>query len=149
MPSTIWTRSTEKQVDCSAGSLLRYYTSISERLNCANTSLYVWGPDVTSVGWTVKTGGVRGSHLFTFAAQETQDSPQAIPPELLARLYCHAIVSALPYESLPDLVDDLRDLETRFLIPAHVATQPVTATTRLKARVGNPLSRPEIQLAGE
>src|SRR5258707_15584417 len=149
MPSTIWTRSTEKQVDCSAGSLLRYYTSISERLNCNNTSLYIWGPDITSVGWTVKTGGIRGAHLFTFPAQETQDSPRAIPPELLARLYCHAIVSALPYEALPELVDDLRDVEARFLAPAQVAEPSVTAMPRLRAKVGNPISRPDIQLAGE
>ena|SRR6266568_1598481 len=149
MPSNIWTRSTEKQADCSAGALLRYYTSISERLNCSNTSLYVWGPDVTSIGWTVKTGGVRGAHLFTFPAQETQDSPQAVPPELLARLYCHAIVSALPYEALPDLVDDLRDLETRFLIPTQAVAQHESTMPRIKARVGTPLSRPEIQLAGE
>ena len=97
----------------------------------------------------MKTGGVRGAHLFTFPAQETQDSPQAVPPELLARLYCHAIVSALPYEALPALVDDLRDLEAQFLIPAQVVSQSVTVTPRLKARVGTPLSRPEIQLAGE
>ncbi len=97
----------------------------------------------------MKTGGVRGAHLFTFPAQETQDSPRVVPPELLARLYCHAIVSALPYEALPDLVDDLRDLETQFLIPAQLVAQSVSVTPRLKARVGNPLSRPEIQLAGE
>ncbi len=148
MPSAIWTRSTEKQVNSSAGALLRYYTSISERLNCGNTSHYVWGPDVTSIGWTVKTGGIRGSHLFTFPAQETQDSPQIVPPELLARLYCHAIVSALPYEALSDLVEDLRDLETRFLTPTQ-PTQPANALPRLRAKVGNPVSRPEIQLAGE
>src|SRR5258708_28207141 len=149
MPSNIWTRSTEKLADCSAGALLRYYTSISERLRCTNPSLYVWGPDVTSIGWTVKTGGVRGAHLFTFPAQETQDSPQAVPPELLARLYCHAIVSALPYEALPDLVDDLRDLETQFLTPAQAVSQSVNPTQRLKARVGSPQPRPEIQLVGE
>src|SRR6266851_3295274 len=139
MPSNIWTRSTEKQVDCSAGALLRYYTSISERLNSTNTSLYVWGPDVTSIGWTVKTGGVRGSHLFTFPAQETQDSPRAVPPELLARLYCHAIVSALPYEALPDLVDDLRDLEAQFLMPAQEAAPAAIPAEKLKAKVGMPL----------
>ncbi len=97
----------------------------------------------------MKTGGVRGAHLFTFPAQETQDSPRAIPPELLARLYCHAIVSALPYEALPELVDDLRDAEARFLTPDQTAEQSGTAMPMLKARVGNPLSRPEIQLAGE
>ena len=97
----------------------------------------------------MKTGGIRGSHLFTFPAQETQDSPQVVPPELLARLYCHAIVSALPYEALPDLVEDLRDLETRFLTLTQAAAQPTNTQPRLRARVGNPLSRPEIQLAGE
>lgn len=97
----------------------------------------------------MKTGGIRGSHLFTFPAQETQDSPQVVPPELLARLYCHAIVSALPYEALPDLVDDLRDLETRFLTQAEVAAPPLTATPKVRARVGSALPRPEIQLAGE
>lgn len=97
----------------------------------------------------MKTGGVRGAHLFTFPAQETQDSPQAVPPELLARLYCHAIVSALPYEALPDLVDDLRDMEAQFLTPGQVVTQSVSPTQSLKARVGSPLPRPEIQLVGE
>lgn len=97
----------------------------------------------------MQTGGVRGSHLFTFPAQETQDSPRAVPPELLARLYCHAIVSALPYEALPELVDDLRDLEAQFVIAPHVPAEPATSKRGLKARVGNPLPRPEIQPAGE
>lgn len=97
----------------------------------------------------MKTGGVRGSHLFTFPAQETQDSPRAVPPELLARLYCHAIVSALPYEALPDLVDDLRDLEAQFLMVAQAAAEPPSPAQRVKAKVGNPSSRPEIQLVGE
>jgi len=97
----------------------------------------------------VKTSGVRGSHLFTFPAQETQDSPRAIPPELLARLYCHAVVSALPYEALPDLVDDLRDLESRFLLSDQAPAHAINPVQKLRAKVGNPLSRPEIQLAGE
>jgi hypothetical protein len=97
----------------------------------------------------VKTAGLRGAHLFTFPAQETQDSPQAVPPELLARLYCHAIVSALPYEALPDLVDELRDMEVQFLTPARAVSQSVNPTQRLKARVGSPQPRPEIQLVGE
>ncbi len=97
----------------------------------------------------MKTGGVRGAHLFTFPAQETQDSPRAIPPEMLARLYCHAVLSALPYEALPELVDEFRDLEARFLTSAQVVTRSVSAAPMLKARVGTPVSRPEIQLAGE
>ena len=97
----------------------------------------------------MSTEGVRGAHLYTFAAQETQDSPRAVPPEMLARLYCHAIVSALPYEALPEVVDDLRDLENRFLISSQTVTQPVSPSQGLKARLGSPLSRPEIQLTGE
>ena len=84
-----------------------------------------------------------GRHVFTFRAQETQGSPQPIPPEFLARLYCHAVVSAVPYEALPDLVETLRDLESQFLKPAPQVMHPPIPPTKLSAKVGKPIARPE------
>jgi len=89
-----------------------------------------------------------GAHFFTFQAQETQGSPQAIPPNIVARLYCHAMVSALPDEALPDLAEELRDLETQFLEPP-LAQGQLDLSTKLTAKLGKPVARPEFYVDGE
>lgn len=90
-----------------------------------------------------------GAHLYTFRAQETQDSPQVIPPEVVARLYCHAMVSAMPDQALPDLVENLHDLELQFLKPAQPSAVSVSSTSKITAKVGKPVARPEFYLDGE
>jgi hypothetical protein len=90
-----------------------------------------------------------GAHLYTFQAQTTQDSPQTIPPELLTRLYCHAMVSVMPDEALPELVESLRDLELQFLTPTQSGEASVASTSKFSAKVGNPIPRPEFYLDRE
>jgi len=94
MPSNIWTRSTEKQADCSAGALLRYYTSISERLNCTNTSLYVWGPGRHVHRMDCEDGrAFRGAHSLSLSRRRRrktlrkQSHPSSWPGSIVTQLY--------------------------------------------------------------
>jgi hypothetical protein len=149
MPSNIWTHLTKKQGGFFAGALPLSYTRDWGLLGCANLSFHCSNLDATSIGWTESVWEGFGTHVFTFRAQETQDAPQPIPPEFVARLYCHAVISAAPYEALPDLVETLRDLESQFLKPAAQVTQPSNPTSKFSAKVGTPIARPEFNVDGE
>lgn len=98
--------------------------------------------------WTEFAGRMLGAHLYTFQAQETQDSPQPIPPEVIARVYCHAVVSTLPEGALPELVEELRDLELQFLSVPPLE-QPLTPTSKVSVKVGKPVPRPEFYVDAE
>jgi hypothetical protein len=104
---------------------------------------------LNAIGWTERTGETVGAHLFTFPAQETQGAPQPVAPELVARLYCHAVVSALPNEALAELVETLRDLESQFLKPTPQVTTPQSAPSKFSAKVGKSVPRPEIYIDAE
>lgn len=104
---------------------------------------------MTSVGWTTIAGQTIGSHVYTFGGQETQGATMQPSPELLARLYFLFIVSALPDEALPELADDLSDLGSRYLKPAREAKPLLASPTKLKAKIGKSVARPEIQLDRE
>ncbi len=149
MRSNVWTHSIEKWENFSAGALRLYCRNASDLQNYTRSPFFRSELGVTSIGWTEVSEQTFGAHIFTFPAQETQDTPEAIPPELFARLYCHAVVSALPYEALPELVEDLRDLEVQFLKRSQVATQPANPALIVKAKVGSPVPRPEIHLDRE
>jgi hypothetical protein len=90
-----------------------------------------------------------GAHLYTFQAQETQDSPQVIPPELLTRVYCHVMISMMPNEVLPELVEGLRDLENQFLKPTQPAGPSVSSPSMFTAKIGEPIARPGFYLDRE
>src|ERR1700686_3729648 len=117
MHSNTWTSLTKKQGSYSAGALPPFCTSVSAPPNYVRSLFFGSDPGRTSVAWTEVGGALLGTHFYTFQAQETQDVPLAIPPEAIARLYCHAMVSMIPDEALPDLVDNLRDLELQLLKP--------------------------------
>lgn len=59
------------------------------------------------------------------------------------------MVSALPDEALPELVDDLCDLELQFLKRAQQIEQTPSPTITVNAKVGKPLHRPEFYADGE
>jgi hypothetical protein len=104
---------------------------------------------MTSIGWTTVSGETVGSHMFTFPAQKTQGTALLPNPELLARMFCHFVVSALPNEALPELVDELGDLRSEYLKPMREAGTLLTSPTKLKAKFGRSVGRPEIQLDKE
>jgi hypothetical protein len=104
---------------------------------------------MTSIGWTSADDDTVGSHVYTFRAQATQGATALPSPELLARLYCHFIVSALPGSAIPELADELDDLSRRYLKPATKTQPTLTNSTRLRAKLGKAVARPEIQLDGE
>jgi hypothetical protein len=101
---------------------------------------------MASIGWTSIVGEAMGAHVYTFKAQETQGVVMQPPPELLARVYCHAMVSALPKEALPELVDDLHDLRSHYSRVGRQAWQLPTPASKVTAKVGKALPKPEIQL---
>jgi len=80
--------------------------------------------------------------MYTFQAQETQGTPQAAPIDAIERFYCHALISALPEEALPDLIETLHDLEIQFLGPRSLP-EPVAPALNLRVRIGKAAPRPE------
>jgi hypothetical protein len=104
---------------------------------------------MTSIGWTSVSGETVGSHVLTFRAQGTQGATVQPSAEFVARAYCHAIISTLPDEALPELTEDLTDLAGRYLRPSKASVRLLTAPTTLKARMGKSVARPEIQLDEE
>jgi hypothetical protein len=125
-------------------------------MNDSDPLIYPSGPffsfasGMTSIGWTSVCGESMGSHVYTFPAQQTQGTALRPSPEVLARLFCHYLVTLLPNEALPELVDDLDDLRGKYLKPARVTGSLLSSgSTRLKAKVGKSVPRPEIQLERE
>ena len=104
---------------------------------------------MTSIGWTAVAGEAFGAHVYTFRAQETQGAGILQTPELLARLYCHYLVSVLPNEALPDLTEELTDFSSQYLISPTDKKSAVMNPTRVKAKVGSTIPRPEIELDRE
>ena len=149
MLSNTSTRSTEKPESSSAGALRPYSTSSLGLPNYVRWLFFGAERGKTSVAWTEFAEGTVGAHLYTFSAQETQDAPQPIPPEVIARVYCHAVVSSLPEEALPELVDELRDLELEFLMAPQLAQQPPTPTSKVSVKVGKSVPRPGFYIDAE
>jgi hypothetical protein len=104
---------------------------------------------MTSIGWTSVSGATVGSHILTFRAQETQGATSVPTAEFLTKVYCHAIVSTLPDEALPELAEDLADLHTKYFKPAKPSGHLLTNSIKFKARMGKSMKRPEIQLDKE
>jgi len=104
---------------------------------------------MTSIGWTSVCGESVGSHVYTFPAQQTQGTALRPSPEVVARLFCHYLVTLLPNAAIPELVDELDDLRGKYLKPARVTRSLLSGSTRLKGRVGKSVPRPEIQLERE
>lgn len=65
----------------------------------------------------------------------------------MARLYCHAVISVLPSEALSEAVNDLNDLHLFYLSASAKIAQLPAGT--IKAKLGKPISRPEIQIDRE
>lgn len=143
MSSNIWTRSIEKPATSSVGASLPYCTKVSTLPEYARSLFFGLERGRTSVTWTEFFGEALGTHSFSFRAQETQDAPQSIPAEAIVRLYCHAMVSLLPNGALPELLEDLRDLETQFVGALQPALELSKPTVKLSAKLGTPIARPQ------
>lgn len=149
MPSNYWTLTTAKPEGYFVGSPHQLYTNALSPLSCPEGQFFSFGGGMTSIGWTSVSGETVGSHVLTFRAQETQSATLVPSPEFLTRVYCHAVISALPDESLPELAEDLSDLRAKYLIPTTVSLPLLTTSVKLKARLGKSIARPEIQLDKE
>src|SRR5437879_4302691 len=106
MPLKYSTLTTGKPEDFFDGSQPLRFTSDSAPLTCPSGPYFSFAGGMTSIGWTTVSGETVGSHMFTFPAQKTQGTTLLPNPELLARMFCHFVVSALPNEALPELVDE-------------------------------------------
>jgi hypothetical protein len=149
MPLKYWTFTTAKPEGYFVGLQLPPCTSDLDQRIYPSGPFFNFDCGLTSVGWTTVANEGVGSHVYTFRGQATQGAPTLPSAELLARLYCLFIVSVLPNEALPELADELGDLGSRHMKSVRKKPPELTSPTRLKAKVGKAVARPEIQLDTE
>ena len=149
MPSKYLIPTTARPEGYFGGLQRLHYMNGLDPLTCPSGPFYSFASGMTSIGWTSVCGETVGSHVYAFPAQKTQGTASFPSKELLARVFCHFIISALPEEALPELAEDLNDIGCRYLRPARAQRQLVQSSTPVKAKIGKTIARPEIQIDTE
>lgn len=114
-----------------------------------------WSPTLSSndagaaiVQWHETTDAGRLEHYISFRPHLETEGFAYLPPTLLARLVCHAIISKIPDKGLPELCESLGHMIEFYgarqpTVPRVISHQPLTARF-----VGNEI-RPAFFLEGE